>query len=723
MTQQRLKGTFFGGTIEGLEYKTKSFSGKTNRRGEYSYLPGETITFHIGGLVLGSARASSKLTTADLVLEVSGDINKITNQRVTNVTRFLLTMSKDSNVENGVAISENFKAFVDKLAVDINFDKSEAAFSTDPFIKTFCGAFGLTLMSAPRARNHLRRIMRGIKKQTDIKIPTRDGSYLLADVFMPIGKGKFPIIISLGAYGKAFLRGTICNDEDLLMHEDWEDKYFEGNPIMTPMGMKQLAECWEIANTVDWVPDGYAVIRVDGRGVGNTPGFYQQFSLQEAKDYYDAIEWAAKQPWSNGKVGIWGSSYYAMDQYNVAQLQPPSLKAMIPTSGDVDSYRDYIYPSGGIFNTFNFVSKTVNGKWHGVDWVSVALKHPFYDPKIYGPKGNLCISPDMKKIITPIWVGMGIESQIHTRGCSEAFIHAASKNKKIKIISDAPGHGWVYRKEYLKEHKAFFDYWLKGIKNGIMEKPPVEIQMRTGNGNYFWQNEDEWPVKETKYIKYYLDATPSDYAGDSMRKDDMRLIGNLPVKERSKEYSGEAHWGTVPAYSYGITFVTEPLAEDMALAGYLKLVLWVSSTTHDMELHTQVRVIDENNQDVTYSINPNPYSAKYPVSQGGLKVSHRKLDPVKSTVYRPFHTHLKKDYQPLKPDEVVEAEVELWPTTAVIKKGHRIRLFIQPALGPGLNLFGFDVVDRTYQRGSKNTVYTGPKHISYLQLPVIPVKK
>jgi hypothetical protein len=113
----------------------------------------------------------------------------------------------------------------------------------------------------------------------------------------------------------------------------------------------------------------------------------------------------------------------------------------------------------------------------------------------------------------------------------------------------------------------------------------------------------------------------------------------------------------------------------------------------------------------------------FPIAFGALKVSHRKLDPEKSTVYRPYHTHRKEDYQPLTPGEAVEAEVELWPTTALVRKGWRIRLDVQPVSGDQLPMRIYDAIDQTYQRGSSNTVYTGPKHLSYLQLPVIPPKK
>ena len=120
--------------------------------------------------------------------------------------------------------------------------------------------------------------------------------------------------------------------------------------------------------------------------------------------------------------------------------------------------------------------------------------------------------------------------------------------------------------------------------------------------------------------------------------------------------------------------------------------------------------------EVAYAIDPQTTKAFaggriHPLGKGALKVSHRKLDPERSTVYRPFHTHLEKDYQPLVPGEAVECEVEFWPTTALIKKGWRIRLDVMPGLDP---------LDGSYQKHASNTICTGPKHLSYLQLPSIP---
>jgi predicted acyl esterase len=735
-----LKGVFYDSPVQGLEYQTQTISGITNEKGEFKYRPGETVTFSVGGLVLGSARGRKRVTPADLVVEVGGEVKRIKNQKVTNISRFLQSLDEDGNVENGITITDESRNTVRRYRYRINFDQTEAAFTADQNVTALFGELGATLRTGPQARNHLYRTLNGVKKITDVKIPTRDGSYLSANIFRPIEEGKYPTVMSLGAYGKDRYRGVICNQADLLEHEETEDRYFQGNPVENlPLFGKQMTEAFELANTMDWVPRGYVVVRVDGRGAGKSPGVFEQFSLQEAKDYYDAIEWAAKQPWSNGNVGLFGSSYYAMDQYNVAQLQPPSLKAMIPVAGDIDSYRDYIYCGGGLYNDFNFVSKAVCGEWKGVEWVSIAQANPFDDPNIYGPTGSLCISPDMSKVIVPFHSGMGIEGCIHTRGSSEAYILAASKHKKLTIISEPPGHGWSYAKEFLEDDIAFFDYWLKGIDNGIMDKPPVNMMIRTGWGGYYWQSENEWPIARTKYTKYYLDATPSRWEGDGRRKDFLRLQANVPAKEMKTTYSAEVDIGTVPPdlpsrmpfaprvggdppWSYGISFVTEPLPEDMVLAGYIKLVLWVSSTSYDMQIHATVRVVDENSMDVPYKAGNTAMFRLFPVAWGALKVSHRKLDPAKSTIYRPWHTHLKKDYQPLTPGEIVEAEVEIWPTTALIRKGHRIRLNVQPANGEGIMGRIYDL-DEAYQRGASNTIYTGPDYPSYLQLPVIPPKQ
>jgi len=157
--------------------------------------------------------------------------------------------------------------------------------------------------------------------EKDVEIPMRDGARLRADVYRPKSGGRFPVIANLSSYMK---------DKLWVPPPDLEEK---PNPYMN----------WETPNPLWWVPRGYALLRIDGRGSGKSPGFTDPWSASEARDYYDGIEWAARQPWSTGRVGTSGISYFAMVQWLVANLKPPSLKAMIPWEGAADMYRDFGY--------------------------------------------------------------------------------------------------------------------------------------------------------------------------------------------------------------------------------------------------------------------------------------------------------------------------------------------------------------------------------------------
>lgn len=731
-----LKGFFYDSPVQGLSYETRSlsgaigFSGVTNEGGEFKYGDGETVTFSVGGLVLGSARGSELVTPADLVTGVSGDIKNIKNRIVTNMARFLQSLDEDGNVENGITITAGTATTVLKYKGKINFNKSEAAFTADPNVVALFAELGATLRTGAQARNHLRRTMLGIKKMTDVKIPMRDGAYLLADIFLPIAGGKYPAIMNLGGYGKAFQRGCICSNTDLLTKEEMEDRYFEGNPD------QYSYENHEAVNSADWVPEGYVAIRVDARGMCNTPGVLHPYSPQETVDFYDAIEWAAQQKWSNGKIGLWGASYYAVNQYLVAGLHPPSLKAMIPVCADIDQYRDILF-HGGLYNEQYrenwFKTSILPNRCLGqeyVDILDIFHHYVFDDPAVYGtfedhPFGQM--SADVGKVFQPLWQTMPLEhtGHIHVRGSSEAYINAATepKLKRFAVVTGDFISGWAYKKEALGDHMAFFDYWLKGERNeaieGVMHEPPVKMMVRTGSGGYFWQVEDEWPIDQTKYTKYYLDATPSNWVGDGKRSDFMKLSKTAPTNEMSRTYSAEVNVGVDPCWASGVSFVTDPLPEDILIAGYIKVGMWVSSTSSDMDIFASVRVIDENNQEVSYKLSPG-VPTYYPVGLGWLKVSHRKLDPEKSTIYRPYHTHLQADYAPLSSGQVVPVEVEIWPTTALIKKGYRIRLDVQPA--DGCDQGNRSLYDATYHTGASNTTYTGSSHQSYLQLPIIPPK-
>jgi uncharacterized protein len=140
-----------------------------------------------------------------------------------------------------------------------------------------------------------------------------------------------------------------------------------------------------------------------------------------------------------------------------------------------------------------------------------------------------------------------------------------------------------------------------------------------------------------------------------------------------------------------------------------------------MDVHVSLRVIDEQDREIRYEALVMPIDPEHihPVGYGPLKVSHRKLDAARTTEYWPVHTHAEVDYSPLQKDQIVAIEVGLNPSTALVGKGHRLRLDIQPNAPAGLPSRSYD---ESYHRGATNTIYSGPAHPSYLQLPVIPAK-
>ena len=153
---------------------------------------------------------------------------------------------------------------------------------------------------------------------------------------------------------------------------------------------------------------------------------------------------------------------------------------------------------------------------------------------LWGGKGSAWICADLSKITVPLWVVMPTvhRNHIHQLGSSELYIRStAVKAKKLDIVGD-----WTppsYGRATVAKEMAFFDYWLKGVKNGIMDTPPVHILIRTGSGNYYEQYENEWPIARTKYTKLYLDASASQWEGDGRRKEFLRLSRTAPRSARA----------------------------------------------------------------------------------------------------------------------------------------------------------------------------------------------
>lgn len=716
MTLPILTGEFRDGPFIGLGYKTPSQAGVTDLHGRFSYLAGEVITFFINNLRLGSTTGATSLTLASLDGGLNTDLSR---PSTVNRARFVLSLSRELDFRNGVTISKEICDTISKHIDGLSFDFEIDSFEKATSLHAILDELNLRFRGAAEVRNHLRRSIRGIKLLRDVQIPTRDGSWLGADCFLPIGNGRSPVLMNMSVYGRAFRIGVVHTDDDFRASEEREDTWQENERENIPPFFKWSEAAFR-PNATTWVPRGYVMIRVDNRGIGNTPGDVNPFSKQEALDYYDAIEWAAKQPWSDGKVATFGASFHATNQFNVAGLQPPSLKAIAPLACDADAYRDLSYPGGIYLEKYReywwevLVGKQRNPKSGAVDFLGGFRSHP-WDGEYY--HGGGLVSADFSKINIPVMVSVSQSEVIHGRAGFEAFRELCSHSKHL-LVWDA-----FYMPSMIEgsdaDLHAFFDLHLKGIKPA-QQQPPVRIMMRTGDREFEWRNEADWPVPNTRYFDFFLDARGSNKVG--------RLDTVQPKSEFFIEYSSDTE-PTNHANAPMAAFVSAPFDKDVDFAGHFKATLWVTSTTSDADVYVSLRVLDGEREVPYRTIEPATFQgeargkrATAPLTSGVLKASRRATDPTRSTPERPWHTHLEKDAQPLIPNEPVKIEVELLAVAGRISAGRRLRLEVSPIEGPGVVVPGFErAYDETYHRGATNCVLTGGTHASSITIPIIPV--
>lgn len=575
------------------------------------------------------------------------------------------------------------------------------------------------------------QIADGMRIDWDVPIEMDDGLVLRADVFRPIAEGRYPVLMSYGPYGKglAFQDGY---------KTAWEIMSRENPDAVT--GTTNKYQNWEVVDPEKWVPDGYVCVRVDSRGAGRSPGFLAHNNARETRDFHLCVEWAARQPWSSGKVGLNGISYYASNQWRVAATQPPHLAAICVWEGWSNSYRDG-NRHGGILSVFrkNWQDMQVKTVQHGVG--ERGARSRVTGELVCGP-GTL--SPeelarnredmahemdvrrleddwyrertaDLSKVKVPLlsagnWGGQGL----HLRGNVEGYVNAASSEKWLELHG---GSHWApfYTDYGVSLQKRFFDHYLKGIDNGWEKTPRVLLNVRHPGEKFVPRAEDAWPIPCTRWTDWHLDPAT------------MKLGPTAPAaQETTLAYD---------AMGDGLLFRTEPMKEATEITGPLALTLFVSSSTSDADLFVVLRVIDPAGKEVTFQGALDPHT---PVAQGWLRASHRKLDPAKSLPYRPYHTH--DEAQPLTPGEVVRLDIEVWPTCIVVPAGYHVALAIRgkdyeyagdaavlsnmknPMKGCGPFVHD-DPLDRPPAVfGGKVTLHFGPSRPAKLLVPIIPPK-
>lgn len=507
----------------------------------------------------------------------------------------------------------------------------------------------------------------GMHIEWDVPIRLADGIIVRADIFRPIAQGQYPAILTYGPYAKGL-------PFQVGYKTAWT-RMITAYPEVAE-GTSNKYQSWELVDPEKWVPDGYACVRIDSRGAGCSEGFLDVWSALEAHDQYECIEWTAAQPWCNGKVGLNGISYYAMNQWQTAALQPPHLTAMCAWEGASDYYRE-LCRHGGILSDFldGWYLRQVKSVQYGVgsraeinpnNGRSVAGGITLSDEELAANRAETHLDaqnhellddfykqriPDYSKIKTPLlsaanWGGIGL----HPRGNFEGFLQSASEQKWLEVHGDTH-FSHFYSNYGLALQKKFFGYFLKGEDTGWTKTPKVQLNIRHPGEKFVLRGENEWPLARTQWTQFYLQPD-----GKSLSTDKPKVTHTTSYHTRSD----------------GLSFSSGPLKHALEITGPIAAKLRISSETSDADIFLALRVFDDKGVEVSFIGSNDP---RTPVALGWLRASHRKTDPAKSLPYRPWHTHDEK--QLLTPLHPVDLDIEIWPTSIVIPTGYSFVLNVR----------------------------------------------
>jgi uncharacterized protein len=508
--------------------------------------------------------------------------------------------------------------------------------------------------------------------EKDVMIPMRDGVKLAANIYRPNKSEKFPVIMSFTSYTK--------------------DIFGWGKTWGVYHHRISEATSFESADPGFWVPQDYVVILVDNRGYGNSEG--QRLGERSGEDFYDGIEWAGTQEWTNGNVGMIGVSNLGRCQWFAAQLKPPHLKAIAPW--EATTYLPT--PRFGGIREFGFDKHRVGG---------VPLKAQLGQsiPAVTPPP-----SLDFRKITVPALICVTWSDQeLHTRGTLWGYQTISSEHKWLYTHG---GRKWArfYDTDAQAFQKQFFDHFLKGTDSRILKTPRVRLEVRETLDKFTVRYEDEFPIARTEYKKLYLDTDIQRDRMSGWRKDrePEGQIGTLDLLEAKKE--GSISYDSTSAKDRAMFDYT--FQQDTELTGHMKLKVWASPEhSDDMDLFITLRKLDAKGDEVLFDSCHAPL--RFPVAFGWLRLSKRQIDPERSTPWQPIQTFAVEEK--VKPGEIVPTEIEIMPSSTLFRKGETLRLIISGKTQARSTRYEYEDINK-----GKHTIYTGGKYDSYLQVPVIP---
>ena len=547
-------------------------------------------------------------------------------------------------------------------------------------------------------------------------VEMRDGVRLAVDVTLPAvggvqAEGPFPVV--------------------------WTHSRYHRNPgALAKVFAAEGAEVPEINSYVDANPalqmlvkHGYVVASVQVRGGGASFGTYEGlFSEAETDDAREMLEWFATQPWSDGNLGMWGGSYLGMTQYMAASEMHPALKAIVPNVAGLDMY-DVLYPGGvyrkDMIDHWGGLTRNLDMVWTAppVDadsdgsllQAAIAEHEDNWDVEVEYGNGKFR-DHDAPTLDWREHALAGVLEEVqeaavpayHLNGWFDIFVLDATLiyanyEGPQKLLIGAWSHAGMPDSALMAEqgrlaaieHLRWFDHWLKGIDNGIMDEDPIQYALMVDPGEWQWQSAEAWPPQGTSQTSWHFASGPT---GSVASANDGLLTTEGPAAESMADsYSVDltattgttTRWdnavGGAPVMAYpdltsndakGLTYTSAPLTEDLTIVGHPVVHLWVTSSTRDGDFLVYLEEVDDEGR-------------SHYLTEGVLRASHRKLSEAPwDNLGLPFHRSYREDVELLPDGEPTELTLDLAPTAAVFNAGHRIRVTILGADADNIELPG-----------------------------------
>jgi predicted acyl esterase len=528
--------------------------------------------------------------------------------------------------------------------------------------------------------------------EKDVAVKLRDGVSIYVDVFRPAGVENVPVLLAWSPYGKA--QGSSMSVMGIFGLVGLSNEIVSG------------LEKFEGPDPAYWCEKGYAICNSDVRGGVDSEGNSVLWDRQEGRDCHDLIEWLGTQAWSNGKVGMSGTSYLAVSQWFTAAEQPKHLAAINPWEGVSDVYRDLVM-RGGMPDT-GFAQLLQDGSFFGKnqkeDIISEAERYPLMN-ELWENK-----IPDFDRITVPAFVVACYTNTLHTAGTFRAWRRMASQNKWLRIHNTQEWPDY-YDEANLADQRRFFDRYLKDVDNGWETTPRVRYAVHDlKGGDQVNVAADAFPPAGVTSTRFYLDGIKR------------TLTTTVPTVGNTAAYN-------VAVNPNAVSFITR-FEQETVMVGYPKAHLWVEAQgADDMDLFVLIQKLDACGTPLQQFTVPNQNARihdltdhgatvlRYKGSDGRLRVSARHLDEKLSTQDVPAHSFDR--IEKLAPGQIVDIEIDLFPIGLAFHPGEQLRFVISSrnllgTIMPGIRKY---VGANTGQ----HVIHTGGQYASYLQLPILAI--